>query len=288
MTGIISGLLSAVFLALAYVFSGVAVRHCRQAGPVTILALAHVMMGLLSLVGLAFMWTPLVWTALPDYIGPLVGVMFFYLCGQGGLLCAQKTIDSSRIVPLLGLKLVVLALLNLLILRTESYGALQWLGIALTLLSAALLNRAGRRIPLRGLLLVVWTCVGYALSDTYIVQLVPQFHAHGMEGLIRPSLLSAFLAYILCGIVSLAMLPFLPRQPLAVLFLFTCFADLGTVNGNIIQSTRGLLAIGLGAMLAKAGYTELEERVDAAVMARRVLAGVLMVLAIVCYNWGRW
>ena len=42
------------------------------------------------------------------------------------------------------------------------------------------------------------------------------------------------------------------------------------------------------AMLAKAGYTELEERVDAAVMARRVLAGVLMVLAIVCYNWGRW
>jgi drug/metabolite transporter (DMT)-like permease len=303
MTGIISGLLSAIFLALAYVFSGVAVRHCRQAGPVTILALAHVMMGLLSLVGLAFMWTPLVWTALPDYIGPLVGVMFFYLCGQGGLLCAQKTIDSSRIVPLLGLKLVVLALLNLLILRTESYGALQWLGIALTLLSAALLNRAGRRIPLRGLLLVVWTCVGYALSDTYIVQLVPQFHAHGMEGLIRPSLLSAFLAYILCGIVSLAMLPFLPRQPLAVwkkvspfaffwllaiLFLFTCFADLGTVNGNIIQSTRGLLAIGLGAMLAKAGYTELEERVDAAVMARRVLAGVLMVLAIVCYNWGRW
>jgi len=75
---------------------------------------------------------------------------------------------------------------------------------------------------------------------------------------------------------------------LAILFLFTCFADLGTVNGNIIQSTRGLLAIGLGAMLAKAGYTELEERVDAAVMARRVLAGVLMVLAIVCYNWGRW
>ncbi|NMA46731.1 MAG: EamA family transporter [Lentisphaerae bacterium] len=303
MVGIISGLFSALFLAFAYQFSGMAVRHCRQTGPVTILALAHILMGGLSLLGLACMWTPLVWTALPDYLWPLIGVVLFYLCGQSCLLFAQRTIDSSRIVPLLGLKLVVLALINLLILRTESYGPLQWLGMAMTLLSAALLNRAGRRIPLQGLLLVLLTCVGYALSDTCIVHLVPKFQEHGMEGLFRPALLSAFLSYVLCGLVSLVMLPFLPRQPLAVwrkvspfaffwllaiLFLYICFASLGTVNGNIIQSTRGLLAIGLGALLARAGYTELEERVNAAVMLRRVFAGVLMVLAIVCYNWGRW
>jgi drug/metabolite transporter (DMT)-like permease len=302
MLGLASGLLSAILLALAYVFSSIAVRHSRQENPLAVLALAHIMMGILSLVGLALLWSPLVLTAFPDYIGTLVLVVLFYLCGQGGLLYAQRIIDSSRIVPLLGMKLVVLALLNLLVFRTEVYGPLQWLGIALTLLSAALLNRAGRRIPLRGMLLVVWTCVGYALSDCYIVQLVPKFHAHGMEGLILPSLLFAFLTYVLCALFSLLLLPFLPRQPwaqwkrsfpfaffwlLAILFLYICFASLGAVNGNIIQSLRGLLAIALGALLAKAGFSELEERVDASVMLRRVFSGLLMILAIVCYNWGR-
>ena len=69
-----------------------------------------------------------------------------------------------------------------------------------------------------------------------------------------------------------------------MLFLYACFALIGTVNGNIVQSTRGIIAILIGAALSKLGFNELEEKITLNIFIRRIIAGAMMILAIVAFN----
>jgi len=52
------------------------------------------------------------------------------------------------------------------------------------------------------------------------------------------------------------------------------------VFGNILQSTRGIMAVVAGAALAHLGWHDLEERVDRATLIRRFAAAVLMTAAV--------
>lgn len=309
--GLATGFGAALFLALSYVFSGMSVRRFAGVSPVSLLCRSHLVMGALSLVGLACVWSPAVVSGFGSYVWPLVGAVGFYLLGQSGLFMAQRTVDASRVVPLLGLKLLVLALVNMRLLpllglaEPERYQVWQWLGMGLTVVSAFLLNQAGGRIAWSGLCWIGVTCLGYALSDTCIKRLmdVMQGLLAADVGPVRNALLSAFLCYVLAALVSAALLPLLrlPREVsaarvwcwlspfamcwlLAMLFLYLCFHELGTVNGNIIQSTRGLLAIVIGWALSRAGFTELETAITTRVLVRRLFAGALMVAAIVLFN----
>lgn len=71
---------------------------------------------------------------------------------------------------------------------------------------------------------------------------------------------------------------------IGIVFLFACFEQIGTVNGNIVQSTRGIWAIVLGVLLARCGHTYLEEKTSWPVVMRRLFATLLLMLAIVLYN----
>lgn len=301
--GLILGTCAALCLAFSYLFSGYAVRHNMNVGPIGLLARAHLVMAVLSLAGLPFVWDDLAVSGFSVYFLPMLGGVVFYLVGQWGLFMAQRNVDSSRVVPLLGLKLLVLATLNAFILRNATYGWLQWGAVAMTIASALLLNKAGRRIPAISFVWIAVTCLGYSLSDTCITKLTHSFQELGMDGLIRPSLLSAFISYIFCGFFGLAAMPFVQKcdvkiwksvSPfaffwlLAMLFLFACFARIGTVNGNIIQSTRGIMSIALGALLAKMGFTELEEKVGPSIIFRRFASALLMILAILFFNLEEW
>jgi len=77
--------------------------------------------------------------------------------------------------------------------------------------------------------------------------------------------------------------PFAVTWFAAMLFLFGCFARIDVVYGNIVQSTRGLMSIGLGALVAAAGFERLERRVDRGVLLRRLGAALLMTGAIVLF-----
>ncbi len=314
--GIFTGAIAAFCLAWAYVFSGMSVRRNKDVGAFSLLCRGHVVSGILSVIGLAFCWTPQVIYGFSHYIIPLIFCIGFYLLGQFSLFMAQRTVDASRVVPLLGLKLIVLASLNTLFLPLifdspkEVYGIWQWLGMALTLGSAFLLNNAGSRIPLWSLFWVCATCIGYALSDTSIAFFVKAFRELGessqdpmLAGVARPSIVAAFTTYIVCGIVSVFCLPLFKLPPTAnprsvwtaispfaaswlisMLFLYACFAHIGTVNGNIVQSTRGIIAILIGAALSKLGFNELEEKINLNIFIRRLIAGIMMILAIVAFN----
>jgi len=216
------------------------------------------------------------------------------------------------------LKLVVLAIINMFILPllldvdAESYSLLQWTGMALTILSAFLLNNAGGRIPLECFVWIVFICIGYAGSDTFIKQLMGIMRELASSGadpvltdVTKMSLCCVFLAYILGGVMGAVIFPFfrlrrttklsgriwLYSVPFAVFWLismvciYLCFELIGTVGGNVIQSTRGILAIILGWILAKAGFHELERPISNRTFFCRLLAGLLMVLALICFNW---
>jgi drug/metabolite transporter (DMT)-like permease len=297
--GIMCGLTAAFFMSLAFVFSSRAMRLCPALGSLGLLARAHILMGLLSVVGLCFFWVPGVLSKF-YYWFPITwyGVMF-YLLGQGCLFMAQRTVDPSRLVPLLGLKLIALALFNALLLRLEAYAWTQLLAIACTILSAFMLNNAGRKIPFASLLWVLLACCGYSLSDICIKLQVERVGELGTGSLVEQSLLSACLSYTICGIIGTLILPWLARQPakawrlatpfaltwmVGIVFLFACFEQIGTVNGNIVQSTRSIWAVLIGVVLARTGQTYLEEKTSWDVFFRRLFAALLLMLAIFLYN----
>lgn len=297
--GIASGLSAAFFVALAFVFSGKAIRQCPELGSLGLLARAHIIMGLMSLLGLCFFWTADLASEFQRWFPITLYGVLFYLFGQACMFLAQRTVDPSRLVPLLGLKLVVLALINSLFLGLESYGPMQIIAIACTIFSAFLLNNAGRKIPLASLALVLLACCGYSLSDICIKMQIGQVGEFYHGSLIKLSLFSACLSYTISGIVGVMILPLLKRQPAKVwrlaspfavtwltgiVFLFACFQQIGTVNGNIVQSTRGIWAVLIGAALAHMGKTYLEEKVPWNIVLRRLLAALLLVLGIFFYN----
>jgi hypothetical protein len=107
--------------------------------------------------------------------------------------------------------------------------------------------------------------------------------------------------YVACGLVAAVALVLVPRlQPRdrrdgiaamqyaaawlgGMVALYACFGLVGAVFGNVLQATRGVMAISIGALLARAGWHDLEERVDRATFLRRLAAAGLMVVAIVLY-----
>jgi hypothetical protein len=60
------------------------------------------------------------------------------------------------------------------------------------------------------------------------------------------------------------------------------------VFGNIMQSTRGVMSVAIGAALAHLGWHELEQRVDRATLLRRLAAALLMTAAIALYVIDLW
>ena len=293
--GILLGLSAAFFQSLSYLFSGHFVRTFRG-NMAELLVLAHVTMG-----GFSLLLLP---TALPEtmpavgvYAGPLLGGVLMYVAGQLGLFMALRCTDASRVSPLLGLKLPILTMISIVFLQRH-YSAVQWLAVGICLLAAFLLNRSGGRISGIGLTWILAACLGYCLSDLNIRLLVERLRGTGLT-LFQASLLGACLSYLLCGALAVAFLPVVSwRRPAywrvavpfalawygGMLSLFACFGAIGVVFGNIVQSTRGLLSVILGALVARAGYAHLETSISRSVLLRRLAAAVLMILAIVLFS----
>lgn len=293
--GVVFGLCAAFCQSVSYVFSTLFVRTFHRSALV-LLALSHCLMGGFSLVLLPFV-RPAQVPPPSVFVVPLVGASTCYLAGQACLFLALRHADASRVSPLLGLKLPILAGITVIILG-QSYSVLQWCGLAVCLLAAWLLNEVGGRIPERSIMWVLGACVGYSFSDLNIRALVRCFSE---AGLVRASLFSVCLSYTLCGSAGLLLLVFLPRTCrrmwwyalgfgaawfAAMVFLFACFGCIDVVFGNIVQSTRGVISIGIGAAVAALGWVHVERRVRPSVIFRRALAAILMIVAIALFSLG--
>lgn len=291
--GVLFGLLAALGHAIAFVVS----RRYIVLGfgsSLKLIVISHVMMGLLGAALLPLIWAPELGN-LHAWLPPAVGACLTYLVGQVLFLLALRCTAASRLVPLLGLKVVAVIPVAFVLLHT-TLGWPQLVAVALSLAAGAMLHHIGGRLPWQSLILILMAVCCFAFSDVFIVILVPRIGS-GFMGAAR----SVGLVYGICGLLALPLLlwrggygpsdwlavtPYVACWLPSMYLLFACLALCGPVLGNIVIGTRGLFAIVLGALLASRGLVHIESRVTVDIVVRRIAAAVLMILAIALYGLG--
>jgi hypothetical protein len=158
-------------------------------------------------------------------------------------------------------------------------------------------------VPARAFGYVLSCCLCFAISDLWIVRLIEGLQSGGMAsgasvGRLHAGFLALLITYGLCGVVFAPLVLILRPYSradwaaaaqyasawlLSMVGLYCSFGLVGVVFGNILQSTRGIMSVALGAMLAHLGWHELEQRVDRAMLLRRFAAALLMTAAIAIY-----
>lgn len=231
---------------------------------------------------------------------PAVLSMLSCLGANATMFQLLKNVDASLASPMLGLKVPMLAAFYTFALARPCTAA-QWIAVALVIAATAALATAGRRLSRAAWSWLLATCAGFSASDWLIGEtfdaVAPAFPDFGPR-----ALFSLGYIYVVSGVVSALAMPFCPPLPragwlrwaapyagvwfVAMAALYGCFATCGVVLGNIVQNTRGLISVALGWAIARAGRTELEERVSAAVLARRVAAALLLLGAVALYALG--
>jgi drug/metabolite transporter (DMT)-like permease len=291
--GIGCGLGAAVFQSLSYISIRLFNKR-HDDNIIALLALSHILMGLISVPLGALLW-PDSMPAFGAYVWPLLGSAGFYLSGQFFLFAAIIHSEPSRVSPLLGLKVFILALISVVFLG-QQFNAVKWIAVFLTTMAVLLLSRSGKRLEGRFILLGLLACVSYCLSDLCVKELVDHFL---FMGILRGAAMATALSYTVCGlcgtgVIALNMkhstrdtwlyaLPFAASWFLAMIFLFSCFGLIGVVFGNILQSTRGILSIVLGFVIAHIGFEALEPKPARRTVVLRMVAAVLMTGAVVLF-----
>lgn len=124
-------------------------------------------------------------------------------------------------------------------------------------------------------------------------------HFAFMPSTLQAASLTAALTYVLCGAVGVVIvliqpghstrdtwlysLPFALSWFAAMICLFSCFALVGIVYGAILQSTRGIISVALGFIIARAGFVSLESKSSKQMIARRLIAAALMTGAVALF-----
>ncbi|MFA6714903.1 MAG: DMT family transporter [Victivallaceae bacterium] len=292
--GILCGLVAAFAQSIAYIFSK---KYIHKDGTsFQLLIASHLINGIFAtiLLGLLLLVNDL--PPFRDYWLLLLAVNGFYLIGQMGFFMAVSRTEASRVAPLLGVKIIFIAIFGMVFLN-NGISAGQWGAVLLCFGGALLSNWSGKSIPLPAVLWVVCAVVGYSLSDINIKKLIECIELENGKGLFS-IITAASLAYFYLGIFSLLVMPFMrsmkirhlkPALPFscfwfaAMLFLFTSFALIGPLFGNIVQSVRGIMAVILGAALAKLHWTEYEEKLPYSMLFRRIAAALLICVSIVVF-----
>ena len=291
--GIILGLTTAFSQCFAYIFSRMYVTRHRHAYWHLLLA-SHIYMGIAALACIFFVWP----TALPplrQYAIPLLGAGGFYVIAQGGLFILMRMTNPSRIAPLLGVKILILALLATLFYGQE-LAPMQWIAVVACFGAVVTLNFSGGSLPLKAILLLILTCTGYSLSDIHIGKLISALS--GIDT-VRAAIWAALATYICLGVAAGAVvaitrprsifiewklsLPFSALWLIAVLTLYISIGILGPVFAIILQSSRGLMSVVLGALLAHHGWAAVEAKLPRKIFIQRIAAAGLMIAAVALY-----
>ena len=304
--GVVAGLAAAFASALSYLVSrhhGVRQRAAgRRGAALRLLVLAHLDMAAACVPLVIAAWPPgtRFTTGVAATVAASVG---FYLLGQASIFTALGRAEASRIAPLLGLKIVMLAGL-VSCLPGEPLDRWQWLAVTLAVTAGASLQIGGGAVPPGALFLVLSAAFFFAVADLTIIAAIDAIAAAAKAagrpiGRLHAAGLAMTITYSVCGAIFLPLLPrvrpFSREDRRAALgyaatwlasmaALYVCFALVGPVFGTILQSTRGLFSVVLGAVLAHRGWHELEPPVTRGAFLRRLAAAGFMTAAIAVYS----
>jgi drug/metabolite transporter (DMT)-like permease len=292
--GILSGLGSVFCQCIAYIFSKKYIH--KDGNSFQLFIASQFINGVFATICLGVL---LLTNDLPpfrDYWLEMLAVNGFFLIGQLSFFMAISKTEASRVAPLLGLKIIFIAVLGIIFFKSR-IEPIQWWAVLICFSGALLSNWSGKSIPLAGTLWILGAIIGYSLSDISIKKLIDCIKlGNGQNEL--SAITAAFLAYFYLGIFSLIVMlstrsvklkhlkPALPFSCFwfgAMFFLFICFGLIGPLFGNIVQSTRGIVAVLLGAVLAKLHWTEHEEKLPYPILLRRIAAALLICVSIVIF-----
>lgn len=292
--GIICGLAAAISQCISYIFSKKYIH--RDGNAFQLLIASHLIMGIFATICLGILLFENDLPPFKDYWLELLKVDAFYMLAQMSFFKAISKTEASRVAPLLGLKIIFIALFGISFLGISlTYG--QWGAVVLCFCGAVISNWSGKSITLISVLYLLTAVVGYSLSDISIKQLITCIEVQSGEGTIS-ILTAASLSYFYLGIFSSLILLFTPAvkakhlKPAitfsccwfsGMLFLFACFGLIGPLFGNIVQSTRGIIAVILGAVIAKFEWSEHEEKLAHSVLIRRIAAALLITCSIIIF-----
>ena len=296
LTGIIAGLLSALLQAISYVCStGFMLKYKSS---LRLVIFSQLAMGAFCLPFLPFLFPHRLLEVLPEFLLWTGAWIICFTVGQTAFFNTLRTIKASRMSSLLGLKIIVLSIIYVMIMRTQ-LSLLQWIAVLMSTVAAVGMNwSGGARFSLKGMIWLLVTLVFYSLTDMTETHLVAMPKG---GNIILDSLAISTVCYSLLGILTLPLLlkfrwtrkqfikslPFALTWYLSQVALFVCFGRLGTVFGNVIQASRGLISIGLGILLLAIGLGKLDSRITPAMWVRRIAAAILMTAGIVLYSVAR-
>ena len=233
-------------------------------------------MGLLPFVGLGNFF---------DNIGLILTMGTFVMIGQVTYLNALRHGDTSFIVPMLGLKMFVVAAMSA-VLLDETYGPMVYVGALGVFFSLFFLNDGKLRGSSKALMFVLLTCLMFGGADVTVMYLLKR----GINGFqiaayvfaiptlvmmplspilfkndwqVTPALgktLAIYATIHLCGVVML-MIAFMQSQQVTLI--------------NILQSSRGLMSIGVIYLMGRIGFSEIEH-LTGRQLAIRSFGGALM------------
>ena len=295
--GIAAGVVTALLQAISYVCS--AGFMLKYKSPLRLVIFSQLAMGVFCLPFVPFLFPAELLGQLPEF-ALWVGVwLMVFSIGQIAFFSALRTIESSRISSLLGLKIIVLSVIYVLLLRTPLTG-LQWLAVFLSTVAAVGMNwSGGARFSGKGLCFLALALIFYSLTDMTETRLVNMMPSEG--NIIRNSFAVGTVCYSILGIATLPFLlkfrwtnrqfvraiPFALAWFLSQVALFVCFGTIGTVFGNVIQSSRGVISIVIGILLLRFGLGKLDAKISDAMWLRRAVASILMALGIILYSLAR-
>lgn len=270
--GIFLAFLGTILQLVSYLLSRAFLAGAGRS-PWQLMNLSHVIVGACSLAMLALILPSV--PAMPDWGRfwlPFLLSGGLYFGGQICFLLALSKAEASRLAPFLGLKVVILALL-MLTLRGAVFSGTQWLAVGCSAVAAVLVNWTGGKLPGLSLGLILLAAFGYAASDMFMKDMIEICSVMG--GFARAGF-PMCMEYLLCGSVGLvwlvlargfrrdSLLPALAPSLLwmaAMLAMFSSFGLISVVYANIIQSSRGVLSILVGAAVAAMGFGTVESKV---------------------------
>jgi len=301
--GILAGLASAILQSCSYVASALFLQ--RHGNPREMLFYSQGVQALFAL-PLYLLLVPSGALADPGiWLANLYWLAIFSVT-QLSMFQAQEHVEPSKIATWLGLKIVVLALLTLAWPQgTETVGGWQWFAISLMLTAVTVLNFSGGMNPgWRGGAWLATFVVVASLCDRQQVAIINLFRAHGAS-LFESALLTLALGYWTFGVAAagfvgwrlvrgetaaLALRKTRDSAPFAVFWfsammaIYFCYGQLGAVFGNVVQSTRALIAVVVAFIACRFLKSGVEQAVSRAMWLRRAGAAFLMTAGIVLYS----
>ena len=289
--GILCGLGAALFQAASYIVS----RHIlltSSCSSLQLLAVSQIWLALFAVPALYFTWQPPQGSVSDLAIGLSLSTAG-YVAAQAFFFWTVQRVPASRIAPLLGLKIVFVAVLAS-IFGLETLGAWKWVAVGLAVCAALVINWAGPTLSTVSLLGICTTALCFGISDIGVKW--TQIAIHPEPGL-KSAIQTLGMCYILMLPLGLCCLPFCGgiRQPwlkilpyaavwvLAMASLFSAFALCGLVLAIIFQSLRGPLSLVVAAIVAKCGMHHIEVPQDRREWLKQLAAAMLMVGAIAVY-----